>query len=302
MDGVAISVRGLRKSYGALEALRGIDLEVRSGEVFGLLGPNGAGKTTAIEILEGYRERSAGEVRVLGIDPARPTRAWRDRVGLVLQECELDPLLSVAETLSLFGAFYEHPRPPREIVELVGLADKRDARMGTLSGGQRRRADVAVALVGDPDLVFLDEPTTGFDPGARRDAWKMIEELKGLGKTILLTTHYMDEAEHLADRVAILRGGCIVATGRLDELTGAQAKTTISFRMPRGVTPEDLRTASEHEPSFVGDVASVQVGDAQRALYRLTTWAEREGVRVEAIEVRQPSLEDLFLELTGGED
>jgi len=302
VDGVAISVRGLRKSYGALEALRGIDLEVRNGEVFGFLGPNGAGKTTAIEILEGYRDRSAGEVSVLGVDPARPTRAWRDRVGLVLQECELDPLLTVAETLSLFAAFYRHPRPLGEVIDLVGLADKRDARMGTLSGGQRRRADVAVALVGDPDLVFLDEPTTGFDPGARRDSWKMIEGLKGLGKTVLLTTHYMDEAEHLADRLAILREGRIVATGRLDELSGAQATTTISFRIPAGATADDLRAAVEHEPSFVGDTVSLQVSDAQRALYRLTTWAEREGVRVESIAVRPPSLEDLFLELTGGAD
>jgi ABC-2 type transport system ATP-binding protein len=201
----AISVRGLRKSYGEHEAVSGIDFEVGSGEVFGFLGPNGAGKTTTIEILEGYRERSGGEVEVLGVDPGEPTREWRSRVGLVLQECELDPLLTVREAVSLFATFYPAPRPVAETIELTGLTEKREARIGSLSGGQKRRVDVAIGIIGDPDLIFLDEPTTGFDPTARRGAWNMIEGLKALGKTVFLTTHYMDEAEHLADRVAILR-------------------------------------------------------------------------------------------------
>jgi ABC-2 type transport system ATP-binding protein len=203
----AVTVRGLRKAYGPNEAVRRIDFEVRRGEVFGFLGPNGAGKTTTIEILEGYRERTAGEVSVLGSDPGNPTREWRQRIGLVLQECELDPLLTVRETMTQFSSFYPKPRGVDETIEMVGLAGKRDARVGSLSGGQRRRLDVGVGIIGDPELLFLDEPTTGFDPSARRDAWNMIEGLRALGTTILLTTHYMDEAQHLADTVVILREG-----------------------------------------------------------------------------------------------
>jgi ABC-2 type transport system ATP-binding protein len=296
----AITVRGLRKSYGATEVLRGIDFEVHTGEVFGFLGPNGAGKTTAIEILEGYRKRSAGEVSVLGIDPERPTRAWRDRIGLVLQECELDPLLTVAETLSLYSSFYSVPRSVSDTAELVGLADKRDDRVRTLSGGEKRRLDVGVALIGDPDLVFLDEPTTGFDPSARRSAWNMIEGLRALGKTLFLTTHYMEEAQHLSDRVAILRDGRIVAIGRPAELaTAGAASTAISFQLPDGVGVETVRANVSAPIETVGGVVSLRTEHAQRALYELTSWAEREGIELIGLQARRPTLEDVFLELTG---
>ena len=300
MSATAIEVSGLRKAYGETEVVRGIDLDVRAGEVFGFLGPNGAGKTTTIEILEGYRERDAGEVSVLGVDPARPTRAWRDRVGLVLQECELDPLLTVHETLSLYASFYGRPRPVDETAALVGLREERDVRVGRLSGGQRRRADVAVALIGDPDLVFLDEPTTGFDPTARRGAWTMIDGLRELGKTVFLTTHYMDEAQHLADRVAILREGEIVARGRPDELDpSGNGHTVVRFRLPAGVALEDVRARAEGPVELAGDVVSVRTEDAQRTLWRLTSWAQEAGVRLDALEARRRSLEDVFLELTG---
>jgi ABC-2 type transport system ATP-binding protein len=295
-----ISVAGLRKSYGGHEAVRGVDLEVQAGEIFGFLGPNGAGKSTTIEILEGYRARSAGEVSVLGVDPGRPTRAWRERIGLVLQDSELEPTLTVRETVTLFSGFYSTARPVDETIELVGLADKRDARIGTLSGGQRRRADVAVALVGDPDLVFLDEPTTGFDPSARRDAWKMIEGLKRLGKTVFLTTHYMDEAQHLADRVAILAEGRIVARGRPSELgAGGQQVTIIRFRLPDGVTAERVGSEVGAPASVAGDEVSVRTAAPQAALLALLNWAQRDGLALDALEVQRPSLEDVFLQLTG---
>jgi len=216
----AISVHDLRKSYGAIEALRGVSFEVAEGEVFGLLGPNGAGKTTTVEILEGYRTRDAGDVRVLGFDPARADPSFRERIGVVLQQSQLWQILTVRETHRMFAGYYEQPRDVDEVIRLVGLEEKRDARVKTLSGGQKRRLDLGVALVGNPDLVFLDEPTTGFDPAARRAAWEMIRSLRSLGKTILLTTHYLDEAEQLADRVAVLRDGKIVREGTPAELTG----------------------------------------------------------------------------------
>ncbi len=295
----AIRVIGLRKSYGEQEAVRGIDFEVATGEVFGFLGPNGAGKTTTIEILEGYRERSAGEVSVLGVDPGASTRAWRDRVGLVLQECELDPLWTVHEAISLFARFYDRPRPVAETIELVGLGEKRDARVGTLSGGQKRRADVAIGIVGDPDLIFLDEPTTGFDPTARRDAWNMIEGLKELGKTVFLTTHYMDEAQHLADRVAILRDGQIVAQGRTEELGGDLGRrTVIGFALNGDLGIEDVRGAVSAPVSPAGSRVEIETAEPQADLYRLLGLAERRGARLEDLEVRRPSLEDIFLELT----
>jgi ABC-2 type transport system ATP-binding protein len=299
----AIEVRDLVKSYGAHAAVDGISLEVERGEIFGFLGPNGAGKTTTIEILEGYRGRTSGEVAVLGVDPATPNRAWRDRIGLVLQESELDPLLTVRQTLTLFSVFYERPRPIDEVIGLVGLQEKRDGRIGKLSGGQRRRADVAVALIGDPDLIFLDEPTTGFDPTARREAWAMIEGLKELGKTVFLTTHYMDEAQHLADRVAILRAGRIVASGKPDELGGATlGTTTVTFRLPAGSAVADLQGVLEAAISVQHDIASVETRDAQKTLFRLTSFAEREGIRLERLEAHQPTLEDVFLDLTSTED
>ena len=216
----AIEVDGLRKSYGAFEAVRGVSLRVQRGEIFAFLGPNGAGKTTTVEILEGFRKRDAGEVRVLGVDPEHGNRDWRARIGIVLQEGRAQPNLTVRETLELWSAYYPDPRPIAETIDLVGLSEKADARVARLSGGQRRRLDVALALVGRPDLVFLDEPTTGFDPVARRSAWEVIAGLRELGTTVFLTTHYLDEAQELADRVAIIKGGVIVAEGAPQDLTG----------------------------------------------------------------------------------
>jgi ABC-2 type transport system ATP-binding protein len=273
----AVSVRGLRKSYGGTEAVRGIDFEIRTGEVFGLLGPNGAGKTTTIEILEGYRERSGGEVEVLGVDPQRGGRAWRERMGVVLQSSSLYPNLTVRESVRTFGGYYERQRDVDEVVELVGLTEKTDARVRTLSGGQKRRLDLGLALVGDPDLIFLDEPTTGFDPGARRTAWEMIRNLRSLGKTILLTTHYLDEAEQLADRVAVLRAGEIVREGKPSELTSASALTEIRFRRN-------------------GDVVVERTPEPTQRLHELIH--EFGGAEIEGLEVRRPTLEDVYLELT----
>ncbi len=297
--GLAISTRGLRKRYGSHEAVRGIDLEVRTGEVFGFLGANGAGKTTTLEILEGYRGRTAGEVSVLGVDPARPNRRWRDRIGLVLQECRLNPVLTVRETLELYGSFYTAPRRPDEVIELVGLKEKRDARLGTLSGGQQRRADVAVALIGDPELIFLDEPTTGFDPGARREAWRMIEGLRALGRTVVLTTHYMDEAQHLSDRVSIMRTGEIVATGSPRELADDLARaTTVSFRLPHGTHSDGPPPLPADALVREGDLVTVRTSEPQPLLHSVLAWAHDTKVELTDLEVRRPSLEDLFLELT----
>jgi ABC-2 type transport system ATP-binding protein len=299
--GPAIQVSDLHKSYGEYEAVRGVNLDIAVGEIFGFLGPNGAGKSTTIEILEGYRKRTQGDAWVLGVDPGKPTREWRQRIGLVLQDSQLEPTLTVRETVTMFSDFYPKPRPVDETIELVGLKEKRDARIGTLSGGQRRRADVAVAIVGDPELIFLDEPTTGFDPSARREAWNMIEGLKSLGKTIFLTTHYMDEAQHLADRVAILAAGKIVARGRPEELGGAtEQAAVIRFRVPDGITLEQLRSGAQASVEIAGSEASIQSDDPQEVLYRLLSWAEREGRKLEALEVSRPSLEDVFLQLTGG--
>ena len=275
----AISVRELRKSYGTHEALRGISFEIDEGEVFGLLGPNGAGKTTTVEILEGYRRRGGGEVEVLGHDPAHAERAFRERIGVVLQQSQLWPNLTVVETHRMFAGYYNRPRDVDEVIRLVGLEEKRDARVKTLSGGQKRRLDLGVALVGDPDLVFLDEPTTGFDPAARRAAWDMIRSLRSLGKTILLTTHYLDEAEQLADRVAVLREGRIVREGTPAELTGATNETEVRFR--RDGSEVVLRTT---EPT--------------RLLHELTEQALAEGRELEGLQVRRPTLEDVYLLLT----
>jgi len=294
----AITVRDLRKTYGQNEAVRGIDFEVAPGEVFGFLGPNGAGKTTTIEILEGYRERTGGEVSVLGVDPGNPTREWRTRMGLVLQECELNPLLTVTETMRLYASFFPNARPVDETLDLVGLGEKRDARVGSLSGGQQRRLDVGVGIIGNPELLFLDEPTTGFDPSARRGAWNMIEGLKELGTTIVLTTHYMDEAQHLADRVVIMREGGIVAEGRPETL-GEQLgrETMIRFRTYDGIA-DRVAAAVGSRPTVSGHEATIASANPQRDLYRLLQWAEEEKVELPDLEVRRPSLEDIFLAVT----
>ena len=275
----AIAVRDLRKSYGELEALRGISFEVQQGEVFGLLGPNGAGKTTTVEILEGYRRREAGEVEVLGTDPAAAGGEWRERIGVVLQSSAMYETLTVTEMLNLFAGYYREPRPVDEVVELVGLQEKRDNRVRLLSGGQRRRLDLGLALVGDPELIFLDEPTTGFDPGARRRAWETIRGLRSLGKTILLTTHYLDEAEQLADRVAVLRQGEIVASGPPAELTGSAQQTEIRYRAN-------------------GREVVLHTDEPTRLLHELTEKALADGHELEGLVVRRPSLEDVYLSLT----
>jgi ABC-2 type transport system ATP-binding protein len=296
---LAIEAHGLRKSYGSLEAVRGIDIEIARGEVFALLGPNGAGKTTTVEILEGYRSRNAGEVKVLGYDPAAGNRSMKERVGIVLQSTGIDPYLTVAETVELYSGYYPSPRPVDEVVEVVGLTAKADTRVLKLSGGQQRRLDVAIALAGDPELLFLDEPTTGFDPSARRGAWEVVKNLAALGKTVLLTTHYMDEAQYLADRVAVIAAGLIVAQGPPATLAGRDvAKTRISFMIPDGVAPPHIDGA-EAVPAG-GGLMGLGTSEPTRALHELTGWALERNVELSGLEVRRPSLEDTYLELTGG--
>jgi ABC-2 type transport system ATP-binding protein len=296
----AIRVAGLRKSYGEVEAVAGLDFEVAEGECFALLGPNGAGKTTTVEILEGYRRRSAGEVEVLGFDPERGERSFRERIGIVLQSAGIDRELTVEEIVGLFGGYYPHPRDVGDVVDLVGLGEKRTARVKTLSGGQQRRLDLALGIVGDPDLIFLDEPTTGFDPSARRRSWELVDSLRDLGKTILLTTHYMDEAQNLADRVAIMAGGRIVAEGDPESLGGRDvAEAVVSFRLPDGARltdlPGDLPDGLRQEE----DLVLLRTTAPTRALHALTGWALARGEELEALAVTRPSLEDVYLRLTG---
>ncbi len=296
----AISVRGLTMGYGGVQVLHGIDLEIHRGEICAIIGPNGAGKTTTVEILEGYRNRSGGAVTVLGVDPARPTRAWRARIGIVLQTCEMPAELTVWELVERFAGFYPRPRPVAETLELVGLADRRQARAGTLSGGQQRRLDVAMALVGDPEVLFLDEPTTGFDPSARHQAWSVITRLRELGKTVVLTTHYMEEAEALADRVIVIVAGRVVAEGTPDTLAGRdQAPSTIRFRLPPGVGIEQLPGLRGRH--FLADHDHVELVDADLAdLGALLDWARERRLPLPALTVERPSLEDIYLQLTGG--
>jgi ABC-2 type transport system ATP-binding protein len=295
---VAVEVVDLHKSYGALEAVRGIDLTVDEGEVFALLGPNGAGKTTTVEILEGFRRRDSGRVSVLGFDPATNDRKLKDQLGIVLQSSGVDAYLTVAETVDMFRGYYPKPRPRDEVLELVGLTDKRDSRVTKLSGGQRRRLDVAIALAGDPRILFLDEPTTGFDPGARRNAWEVIKGLAGLGKTIFLTSHSMDEVQYLADHVVIIAGGKVVAEGTPDTLAGRQkAATLVRFQLAESVDlPERLRQGAKID----GGSIELETQDPTRLLYDLTSWAVQAGLSLEALVVTRPSLEDVYLEITEG--
>jgi ABC-2 type transport system ATP-binding protein len=291
---LAIRVRGLRKAYGPIQAVRDLDLEVARGEVFALLGPNGAGKTTTVEILEGYRPRDAGEVSVLGIDPAEHAAHLRERVGIVLQSTGLPGYLTVREVVEMYAGYYPRPRDAGEVISLVGLTQARDRRVNQLSGGQRRRVDLALALAGDPELLFLDEPTTGFDPSARRQAWEVVRDLAGLGKTILLTTHYMDEAQALANRVAIIADGQIVAQGTPDSLGGRDAgQSIIRFSLPSAHRLPDRFGAQEG-----GSTYELRSQTPTRTLHELTEWALAEGVELGGIAVSRPSLEDVYLQLT----
>ena len=292
-----VQVRGLRKSYGHVEAVRGIDVTVERGEVFALLGPNGAGKTTTVEILEGYRQRTGGEASVLERDPAKLDRPTKARIGIVLQSSGVDPFLTVRETIDMYRGYYPHPRPVDEVIDVVGLSEKRDTRVNKLSGGQQRRLDVAIALAGDPELLFLDEPTTGFDPSARRNAWQIVRNLIALGKTVFLTTHYMDEAQYLAKRVAVIAQGLIVAEGPPATIGGRDtAQTVIRFRVEDG---EGLPSLGQVP---LGDgTLELRTEHPTKVLHELTAWALDRGAELEGMEVYRPTLEDIYLELTGGE-
>ncbi len=295
----AIEVTGLRKVYGGVAAVDGLDLTVGDGEVVALLGPNGAGKTTTVEILEGYRARDAGTVSVLGHDPQAGGRAFRDRIGIVLQEAGFEDNFTPRELIRLHAGYYSHPRPVGEVITLTGLDEKADARVSTLSGGQKRRLDLALGIVGDPDLLFLDEPTTGFDPSARRRAWDLVESLRALGATILLTTHYLDEAEHLADRVVVIDHGRVVASGTPEELAAtAGAATVISFRMPAGLTGADLPTLGD-DRRIAGSVVEVRTQTPTADVATIATWALERGVELDALTLARPSLEDVYLDLVG---
>jgi ABC-2 type transport system ATP-binding protein len=299
-----ISIRALRKRYGTHEAVRGIDLEVRRGEIFAFLGPNGAGKTTTVEILEGFRQASDGRVEVLGANPWHASSAWRERIGIVLQESEAEPGLTVRECLDLYAGYYRAPRGVQETLALVGLSGQAEERASALSGGQRRRLDVALALIGDPELIFLDEPTTGFDPTARRAAWEVIAGLRELGKTVFLTTHYMEEAERLADRIAVIAAGEIIAQGTPQTLGDRQlSRTRITFALPRGTVladlPAALAGAGEEQANGSVLLASTSVASD---LHALSGWALQRGLGLEDLEVSRPTLEDVYLELTAEQE
>lgn len=294
-----VTVRGLTKTYGEIEAVRGIDFAIDEGEVFALLGPNGAGKTTTVEILEGYRTLTAGTVEVLGFDPSTNARDFKERIGIVLQESSVERELSVREAIDTYGKVYPKQLNTGDLIEIVGLTEKADARIKTLSGGQKRRLEVALGIVGDPDLIFLDEPTTGFDPSARRQAWEVIDNLTTLGKTILLTTHYMDEAQNLADRVAVIDQGVIVAEGTPDTLGGrADARTEVRFTLV-GATAGELPVA----PGAIdGGMVEYLTDDPTTLLHTITSWAVERGVALDGLVVSRPSLEDIYLSLTDGND
>jgi ABC-2 type transport system ATP-binding protein len=292
----AVAVSGLRKAYGAHEAVRGVSFEIAEGEVYALLGHNGAGKSTIVEILEGHRTRSAGDVSVLGFDPATGGRELRDRIGIVLQASGIEPELSVREAIDLYSSAYRRRRPAADVIGRVGLDDKADARVGTLSGGQRRRLDLALGIVGNPELLFLDEPTTGFDAAARRKSWELIAELCRLGTTVLLTTHYLDEAEHLADRVGVLANGLLIAEGTPADLIGREGATTVSFTLA-GADPALLDGVIPADATIAGASVRFQPDDPTRALHSLTGWAIANGARLDGLTVTRPTLEDVFLGL-----
>jgi ABC-2 type transport system ATP-binding protein len=293
-----IQVRDLRKEYGPLAAVDGVSFGVAEGEVYALLGHNGAGKSTTVEILEGHRTRTSGEVSVLGIDPRRGGRELRDRIGIVLQSSGIEPELTVREAIELYGSCYRRTRPLDELVDLVGLEQKVDARIGSLSGGQRRRVDLALGILGCPELLFLDEPTTGFDAAARRKSWELVQSLCSDGTTVLLTTHYLDEAEHLADRVGVLVAGRMIAEGSPSELIGSAAETVVSFELPAGVAADGLdgvlpagaRVSGSHV-EFVSSTPTAHVN-------AVTGWALQRGVELDSLSVERPSLEDVYLELS----
>src|SRR5438132_12091864 len=286
-------------SYGPVQALRGVSFTVAEGEVFAVLGPNGAGKTTTVEILEGFRHRDGGRASVLGFDPAHGDRKLKEQLGIVLQTSGVDPYLTVAETVDMFRGYYPKPRPRDEVIRLVGLQDKRDSRVTKLSGGQRRRLDVAIALAGDPQLLFLDEPTTGFDPGARRNAWEVIKGLAGLGKTIFLTSHSMDEVQYLADRVVIIAAGKVVAEGPPASIAGReQMRTRIRFRLPDGAPDPGDRARRLADGSCE---LQVEANETTKTVHDLTGWALDHGLELEALEITLPTLEDVYLQLTGSE-
>jgi ABC-2 type transport system ATP-binding protein len=294
----AITVTNLEKHYDNFAAVDGVSFNVEQGEVFALLGPNGAGKTTTIEILEGYRAASSGEVTVLGHNPATGGPSFRDRIGIVLQETGIEDTLSVREAIDMYGTYYKNRRPTDELIELVGLEEKADSRVKTLSGGQQRRVDLALGLVGDPDLIFLDEPTTGFDPAARRKSWDLVENLAALGKTILLTTHYLDEAQHLADRIAVLSAGKIVAEGTPETLGSSTPITTIRFMTAN----QSSLPAISDGPSVDGEWVTYASQEATADLHQLTSWAVDAGFELERLEVTRPSLEDVYLEIVDNEE
>ncbi len=294
-----IEVQGLTKRFGSLVAVDDVSFSVRRGEIFGLLGKNGAGKTTTVEILEGYQSPDAGTVKVLGVEPKDGGRLWKDRIGLVLQDSDFDPGHTVAETVNLFAGFFSRPKSVSETLALVGLTDKANVRIGRLSGGQRRRVDVALGIIGSPELLFLDEPTTGFDPSARREFWTMLEGLRSTGTSILLTTHYMEEAQHLCDRIAILATGRIVAEGTASTLIALSGSTSLRFAHDVALDIDAMSSATNLSFRVVGDTLSADLSNSQGDLLRLLHYCEAKGIVLDGLEVVRPTLDDVFLDVTG---